>query len=708
MNICGQIKESKWGVKSMVNQRLTKKLSIALLILVNSLVNIVSATEITNIDFVVLPGDKVEIRVTMDTPPPSFKEFTTINPARIAMDFAGVTSALKKKTQSVGIGVTRSITAVQAGNRTRLVVNLVEMTPYASRIDGNALILTIGHGTEVSSAREGSNQVATTSQSNDQQETSNPKSSGKDISNIDFRRGESGEGRIVVELGNSNIGIDLRKEGRTVLADFVDATIAEELIRKLDVIDFATPAKYISTSVVGSNVRIAVETIGDEYEYLAYQADNAFIIELKPLTAEEIEQKKLREPVYTGERLSLNFQIIPVRSALTILSEFTNINMITSDTVSGSIALRLNQVPWDQALDLILKTKGLAKRQNGNVMLIAPAEEIAAREKLELETEDQIEKLAPLQSEFIQVNYAKAAELSALILTKGAQYLSARGSVAVHDKTNILIVQDTAKKLAQIRAMVNRLDIPVRQVLIESRIVVADNGFSDDLGIRFGVSDLGGDGAISGNQAASDALFFGGNPQSRSLAVNLPLTDVAGTIGLTFARLIEGTILDVELSALESESRGEVIASPRVFTTNNNEAYIRSGEQIPYLQASSAGNTTVSFKDAVLGLKVTPQITPDDRIILDLQINQDTRGEDTLFGPAINTREVGTRVLVDNGETIVLGGVYQQRVNRDVTKVPLLGDLPGIGVLFRSTKESSSKQELLMFVTPKIVKDSLK
>jgi len=687
----------------MVNQRLTKKLSIVLLILVSSLVGIVSATEITNIDFVVLPGDKVEIRVTMDSPPPSFKEFTTINPARIAMDFAGVTSSLKKKTRSVGIGVTRSITAVQAGNRTRLVVNLVEMTPYSSRIVGNDLILTIGHGTEVVSASGGS---STTSQLSAHKEVSSL--SKKDISNIDFRRGESGEGRIVVELGNSNISIDLRKEGRTVLADFVDATIAEELIRKLDVIDFATPAKFISTSVVGNNVRIAIETIGDEYEYLAYQADNAFIIELKPLTAEEIEQKKLREPVYTGERLSLNFQIIPVRSALTILSEFTNINMITSDTVSGSIALRLNQVPWDQALDLILKTKGLAKRQTGNVMLIAPAEEIAAREKLELETEDQIEKLAPLQSEFIQVNYAKAAELSALILTKGAQYLSARGSVAVHDKTNILIVQDTAKKLAQIRAMVNRLDIPVRQVLIEARIVVADNGFSDDLGIRFGVSDLGGDGAISGTQAASDALFFGGNPQSRSLAVNLPLTDVAGTIGLTFARLIEGTILDVELSALESESRGEVIASPRVFTTNNNEAYIRSGEQIPYLQASSAGNTTVSFKDAVLGLKVTPQITPDDRIILDLQINQDTRGEDTLFGPAINTREVGTRVLVDNGETIVLGGVYQQRVNRDVTKVPLLGDLPGIGVLFRSTKESSSKQELLMFVTPKIVKDSLK
>ncbi|MFT6732012.1 MAG: type IV pilus assembly protein PilQ [Polaribacter sp.] len=707
MKIGRQVERSELGVKNMVSQKWIKGALIALVVLTSSIVNLINATEITNIDFAVLPGDKVEIRVSMDTPPPNFKEFTTLNPARIAMDFAGVTSSLKKKTQSVGVGVTRSITAVEAGNRTRLVVNLVEMTSYASRVDGNDLILTIGHGTQAVSASGGSTENSVY-QTNDQQGEPQAMSSGKDISNIDFRRGESGEGRIVVQLENSNIGIDLRKEGRTVLAEFVDATIAEELIRKLDVIDFATPAKFISTSVIGSNVRIAIDTIGDEYEYLAYQADNAFIIELKPLTTEEIEQKKLREPIYTGERLSLNFQIIPVRSALTILSEFTNINMITSDTVSGSIALRLNQVPWDQALDLILKTKGLAKRQTGNVMLIAPAEEIAAREKLELETEDQIEKLAPLQSEFIQINYAKAEELSALILTKGAQYLSPRGSVAVHEKTNILIVQDTAKKLIQIRAMINRLDIPVRQVLIESRIVVADNGFSDDLGVRFGVSDLGGDGAISGNQAASDSLFFGGNLQNRSLAVNLPITDAAGTIGLTFARLVEGTILDVELSALESESRGEVIASPRVFTTNNNEAYIQSGEQIPYLQASSAGNTTITFKDAVLGLKVTPQITPDDRIILDLQINQDTRGEDTLFGPAINTREVGTRVLVDNGETIVLGGVYQQRVNRDVTKVPLLGDLPGIGALFRSTKESSSKQELLMFVTPKIVKDSLK
>ncbi len=677
----------------MVAQNFKRCLAFVCVVFVGAL----NATEITNISFNVMPGDKVEIRITMDSPPPNFREFTTINPARIAMDFAGVRTNLAKKTHNVGVGVTRSVTAVEAGGRTRLVINLVEMTPYATRVEGNQLVVTVGHGTKRTSVES----VALASQS-----TGPVSSAINDITHIDFRRGEDGEARVIIKLSNTHIGIDLRKEGRTVLADFVDASIADELIRKLDVIDFATPAKLISTSRVGNNVRLSIDTL-NEFEYLAYQADNSYIIELKPLTEEQIERKKLQAPVYTGERLSLNFQSIAVRSALTILSEFTNIDMITSDTVSGSIALRLNNVPWDQALDLILRTKGLAKRQNGNVMLIAPAEEIAAREALELQTEKQIEQLAPLQSEFIQVNYAKAVNMADLILTKGANYLSARGSVSVDERTNTLLVQDTAKKLDSIRQMVNHLDIPIRQVLIESRIVVADNAFADELGVRFGISDLGSQAAISGNQTGSDALFFGADPANRTLSVNLPVSEAAGTIGLTFARLAEGTILDVELSALESESRGEVIASPRVFTTNNNEAHIESGEQIPFLTASSAGNTTITFKKAVLSLKVTPQITPDDRIILDLLINQDTRGEDTVFGPAINTREVGTRVLVDNGETIVLGGVYSQRVNHEVTKVPFLGDLPGIGALFRSTIDSSAKQELLMFVTPKIVKDSI-
>ncbi|WP_444995757.1 type IV pilus secretin PilQ [Aliikangiella sp. IMCC44359] len=687
------------GATAMLIGHLRKLLVIAVALTSVS----ISAAEIQDISFDVMPGDKVLITVKMDSPPPTFKEITTDNPARIWMDFEGVSSALKRKTHSIGIGATRSVTAVEAGGKTRLVVNLVEMVPYSSKIDGNNLLLTVGYGQE---------QVANTGFNSSQQtiaaQTQTSHSSGDDISNIDFRRGEQGEGRIIVELNNSNIGIDLRQEGRTIFADFVNAKMSNDLIRKLDVIDFATPAKLISTSRVGGNIRLAIDTL-DEFEYLAYQADNTYVIELKPLTPEEIERKKLDEPVYTGERLSLNFQDIPVRAVLAIIAEFTGLNLVTSDTVSGTITLRLQTVPWDQALDIVLKTKGLDKRQNGNVMLVAPAAEIAAREAMELQTEKQIEQLAPLRAEFVQVNYAKASALADLIRTKGANYLSNRGSVSVDERTNHLLIQDTAKKLDQIRQMIRKLDVPVRQVLIESRIVVAESGMGEEIGVRLGVTDKGSNGAITGDGDAARTLYSTNDPNDRSFAVDLAVQNAAGSIGMTLARLADGTILDLELSALESERRGEVIASPRVITANQKEAYIEAGEEIPYLTASSAGNTTVTWRKAVLSLKVTPQITPDDRIILDLQLNQDTRGENIInFGPAINTREVGTQVLVENGETVVLGGVYQQSVNRDVSKVPFLGDLPGLGALFRYTKESSSKQELLMFVTPKIVKDSIR
>jgi type IV pilus assembly protein PilQ len=692
------------GVRAMLSRQLKK----LMLVMVACFSVSVSATEIQDISFSVMPGDKVEIRVKMDTPPPQFNEVTTENPARIWMDFDGVSSALQRKTHSVGIGVTRSITAVEAGGKTRLVVNLVEMAPYTTRIDNNELVLVVGHGqdTVATGGFNGSSSPISATTSNNNQSTD-------DILNVDFRRGETGEGRIVVELSNPNVGIDLRQEGRTVLADFVDAKMADELVRKLDVIDFATPAKLISTSKVGNNVRVAIDTL-NEFEYLAYQADNTFIIELKPLTKEEVERKKLNEPVYTGERLSLKFSNIEVRSVLSIISEFTGINIVTSDTVDGTITLRLDTVPWDQALDIVLKTKGLDKRQNGNVMLIAPADEIAAREAMQLQSQKQVEQLAPLRAEFIQVNYAKASELVGLIQTPGANYLSERGSIAVDQRTNHLLVQDTAQKLDQIISMVRKLDVPVKQVLIESRIVVADNGFEEELGVRLAVSNANNNGigndsvGVSGDAFSSASLAATGNLAGRSFAVNMPVIGAAGSIGMTVGRLSDGTILDLELSALESENRGEVIASPRVITANQKEAYIESGEEIPYLSGTSAGNTQIEFKKAILGLTVTPQITPDDRIILDLIVKQDTRGEETLAGPAINTREIGTQVLVENGETVVLGGVYQQRVNHDVTKVPVLGDIPFLGALFRSTKDTSAKQELLMFVTPKIIKESVR
>lgn len=701
MSNWGMIKNQQYQGARAMFRRHFKHLLVVMVAVASSAI---SAAEIQDISFNVMPGDRVLVRVKMDSPPPSFKEITTDNPARIWMDFDGVSSALERKTHSIGVGATRSVTAVEAGGRTRLVVNLVEMVPYTTQVEGNDLVLTIGYGQEQVASNTGfngsTNRAATS--------TTSVASDLEDIANIDFRRGESGEGRIVVELTNSNIGIDLRQEGRKILADFVNAKISNNLIRKLDVVDFATPAKLISTSRVGGNIRIEVDTL-DEFEYLAYQADNTYVIELKPLTPEEVERRKLDEPVYSGERLSLNFQDIPVRAVLAIIAEFTGLNLVTSDTVSGTITLRLQTVPWDQALDIVLKTKGLDKRLNGNVMLVAPAEEIAARETLQLQTEKQIEQLAPLRSEFIQVNYAKAESLAELIKTKGANYLSGRGSVSVDERTNHLLVQDTAKKLDQIRLMVRTLDVPVRQVLIESRVVVADSGFEEELGVRLGVTDRGSDGAVSGTAAGSSNVLFNNTPASRTFAVDLPVSSPAGSIGMTVARLAEGTILDLELSALESENRGEVIASPRVITANQKEAYIESGEEIPYLTASSAGNTTVTWRKAVLSLKVTPQITPDDRIILDLTVNQDTRGENVLnIGPAINTREVGTQVLVENGETVVLGGVYEQTITRDVSKVPFLGDLPGVGILFRSSQDSSRKRELLMFVTPKIVKESIR
>ncbi len=518
----------------------------------------------------------------------------------------------------------------------------------------------------------------------------------------------------MITLSEPNFGIDLRQEGRDVVADFVGADVPASLIRKLDVIDFATPAKIVETKQVGSNVRVAIQT-SNEFEFLAYQTDNIYTIELKPLTPEEVERRRLQEPQYTGDRMSLTFQDITIRAVLQLIADMANVNMVTSDTVGGSITLQLQNVPWDQALDIVLKTKGLDKRQNGNVLLIAPADEIAAREALELQSEQQVEQLAPIRSEFIQVNYAKAAVLSTIIQGDKTSFLSPRGSVTVDDRTNTLMVQDTAKTLDEIRQLVRTLDIPVRQVMIESRIVVADDGVGSEIGVRFGVTDAGASGgelSISGTNNASN--FFRGLqsattiPLSETYNVNMPVTDAAGSIGLTFARLQDGIILDAELSALETENKSEVIASPKVVTANQKEAYIEAGEEIPYLEASSSGATKVSFKKAVLSLRVTPQITPDDRIILDLQVNQDTRGEDTVAGPAINTREVGTQVLVENGETVVLGGIYQQRKNTDVTKVPLLGDIPGLGILFRTTNESEAKQELLIFVTPKIIKEGLR
>ncbi|MFT5521448.1 MAG: type IV pilus assembly protein PilQ [Enterobacterales bacterium] len=465
---------------------------------------------------------------------------------------------------------------------------------------------------------------------------------------------------------------------------------------------------------MGNNIRLTIDTEND-FEYLAYQTDNTFTIELKPLT--ENEAKKLREEKkqFIGERLSLMFQDIEIRAVLQIIAQHTNLNLVASDTVRGNLTLRLQNVPWDQALDIILKTKGLDKRIDGNVMLVAPAKEISDREEQELNALQEVEKLSPLRTELIQINYAEAEDIASLLKASENSLLSERGSVSVDSRTNSLLVQDTASKLEEVRNLAKELDRPVRQVQIEARIVTASSGWTEEIGVRWGATKVRSETSLSGTLEGSNdsnAQIGGGAGAAAltdSLNVSLPVSGAAGSFGMTFANLSKGLILDLELSALESESRGEVIASPRVITANQKEASIEAGEEIPFQSGGQgAAVANVQFKKAVLSLVVTPQITPDDRIILDLTVTQDTRGENTVSGPAINTQKVTTQVLVDNGQTVVLGGIYQQRTNRDETKVPFFGDIPYLGWMFRTKSDVRSKQELLIFVTPKILKESMK
>ncbi len=666
------------------------------------------------IEFSGLSGNRVQIVMRMSQPPQDPMSFTIDNPARIALDFPATTSKLDRRSQDIGVGAAKSITAVEAQGRTRVVVNLVEMVSYETRVVDNQVVLTLQDvgASSVASA------PASTAPAPSPATTGKPAAaSGATISNVDFRRGDQGEGRIVVTLSDPSISVDMRQEGGKVVVDFIDSSLPERLERRLDVTDFATPVKTVDTISRGRNVRMTIDPIG-EYEHLAYQTDDRFTVEIKPTTKEELEARRREEFGYTGERLSLNFQDIEARSVLQLLADFTGLNIVVSDTVTGNLTLRLRNVPWDQALDIVLKTKGLAMRQSGNVMLVAPSEEISAREKLELESQKQIKELAPLFSEFVQVNYAKASEISALLKGEAAGLTSERGSVVVDERTNTLLIQDTAQKLEEIRRLVSRLDIPVRQVLIESRIVIANDDFARDLGVKFGFSHqetneistaVGGalDGDLTVNPGFGSTIFeIPGGSENESLMVNLPVNNPAGGINFLAGKVGSG-LLRLELTAMQAEGKGEVVSSPRVITSNQQTAVIRQGVEIPYQQASSSGATSVSFKEAVLALEVTPQITPDDRIIMDVKVNKDSVGQVFAGVPSIDTREVNTQVLVDNGETLVLGGIYEQTTLNEVDKVPLFGDLPGVGWMFRTKRDLDEKSELLIFVTPRIVKDKL-
>ena len=697
---------------------------------------------IESIEYNTLPGNRLQITLGMSEKAVKPLSFTIDNPARIAFDFADTGSSLPKKQQPIGIGVAQSVTTISAKNRTRVILNLTEVIPYQINTKDNSVLITLDSDATgsafVDQSDEDTSNIAdsTTDEARfSEVDSTRHSDSIRGVSNVDFRRGEKGEGRVIITLTENNIPMDISEEFGKVIVKFIGSDLPEALHQSLDVLDFATPVKSISSFKKDDDVRVEIEPATKDFEHVAYQADNIFTIELKPISEEELEEQNKVKFGYTGERLSLNFQDIPVRAVLQLIADFTGLNVVVSDSVDGNLTLRLKNVPWDQALDIILKAKGLSKRESGNVMLVAPSEEIAAQEKIDLEASQAITDLAPIHSVFFTVNFAKVTELQTLFAGSGEDgdnsLLSSRGSVIIDERTNTLILKDTDEVISEVRRILNKLDVPIRQVLIGSRIVIASDDFSKELGVRFGVTDVSSSGnngitTVSGSMNATNQIIDDGlaniTATGNALPVQLPTGYTAGRLdrlgvnmpvigtnvgAIAFSVLKGGSLVDLEISAMQSENKGEVVSSPRVVTADRHEAFIEQGVEVPYLSASSSGATTVEFKKAVLSIKVTPQITPDDRIIMDLTVNKDSVGEVFSGIPSIDTREVQTQVLVNNGDTIVLGGIYEQVTRDEVDKIPVLGDLPLVGFLFRHTVESDQKAELLIFVTPKILKDSL-
>ena len=674
-----------------------------------------SLNTLENATVATLPGNILQLKLTLSSIPEIPLSFSIDNPARIVFDFPNTANKTSKKNQVIGIGMAKSMNFVESNGRTRVVINLVKSASYETRVDNNNFYITL--------TDRDTNNISVNSKGGT---IAGKAPSSRNINKIDFNRGPKGEGRIVVTMSDPTAAVDVRKEGGKLVVEFTDTKLPTSLTQSLDVTDFATSVQNIETFTQGRNVRMVISATG-AYDHLAYQSDKRFTVEVKALTKEEQDTRASSQPTYKGERLSLNFQNIEIRAVLQIIADFTGINMVTSDAVSGNLTLRLKNVPWDQALDIVLKTKGLSMRQVGNVILVGPSEEMAAREKQELESKKQIVDLEPLRSELIQVSYAKAMDLADILKSKENSLLTKdRGNVTVDERTNTLLIQDVSDKLAEIRRLILKLDIPIRQVLIESRIVIANDNFSKELGVRFGGSAVkrnGNNGIIttSGGLSSTDTTTNSaltnvrstGNPfpvtlgnLSDRLNVNLPVLSPAGRIGLSI--LGSDYLVDLELSAMQSEGRGEIVSSPRVITANRKEATIKQGTQIGFIRPGGVGAvSTIEFKDALLGLKVTPQITPDNHIIMDLVVTKDSVGEIFNGIPSIDKKEINTQVLVDNGETVVLGGVYETTRSRQVDGVPFLSELPWIGALFRKNANVDDKVELLIFVTPKILNDGV-
>jgi type IV pilus assembly protein PilQ len=680
-----------------------------------------AAPALTAITPTTLPGERAEVTLKLSGPVPEPRAFTTSNPPRIVLDFPGVRNRVGSSVQSVSAGMLRSVAAVEAMGRTRVVLGLVQPVAYSMRSVGDQVTVSLEAGTAAAKPARAPYELAA--------------GRGAAVTNVDFHRGPDGAGLVTVTFSEPAPTVDVREEGGKIVVDFPGTRLPEPLQRRLNVVDFATPVETIDTVARDDNTRLVVKARGD-YEHSAYQADKVFTLEVRPLTQQQIEAKKKK---YTGERLSLNFQDIEVRAVLQLLADFTDLNIVASDTVTGHITLRLKDVPWDQALDIILQIKGLGKRQQGNVLWIAPLQEIAAREKQELQAMKEREQLAPLRAEYIQVNYAKAGSLAALLKAMENSLLSERGAVTVDERTNTLLVQDTPDKLEEIRQLVAKLDIPVRQVMIDSRIVIANDTFAKDLGVQLGVTatqtagnkflattgQVSGPGGTGTNTIIGDAISNitkTGQPYpvtpplpTDRFNVNLPATPQTGTPGtIAFGILGANYLVDLQLSALQAEGKGEVLSNPRVITADSQEAVIKQGTEIPYQEAASSGATTTSFKEAVLELRVTPHITPDDRITMRLKVSKDSVGQFVPSGfaggfvPSIDTRSVETDVLINNGETVVLGGIFEHTRNTQNQHVPLLGDIPLLGHLFRRDSVTNNKDELLIFITPKIIKEGFK
>jgi type IV pilus assembly protein PilQ len=697
---------------------------------------------VESIDFSSVQGGKIVVRIGLREPLAAAPQgFAVTNPPRIAIDLPETSNAMNRSHVEAGEGDLRSVTLVQAGTRTRLVMNLTRTVPYTQAIEGKQLVVTLEGGAVASSGAPVAN--APTGASTTFAEPVPGSGTRYSVRDVDFRRGNMGEGRIVVDLSSANVGIDIRQQGRQVLVDFVNTDVPPNLVRRLDVSDFATPVRFVDTFVQGGNARMVIDPRG-LWEYSAYQTDTQFILEVKPVKEDPNRLVQSATPGYAGEKLSLNFQNVEVRAVLQVIADFTGLNIITSDTVGGNLTLRLKDVPWDQALDIILQAKGLSKRKNGNVVLIAPTDELAAKEKLALEAQAAVSDLEPVRTESFALSYAKAEDLQKLLTNKEQKILSKRGTATIDERTNTLFIQDTGGRLEEARRLVQQLDVPVRQVLIEARIVIADDKWGRQLGARFGTQsafntnsyNVGVSGSLTdtaspiGNnpvsRGAASLVYPGAAPnvagfaggtvatgtvpigaQPEQLNVNLPVVGAAGQLALSILNLGSGNLVNVELSALEADNRGKVVSSPRVITADKKKAVISQGTEIPYLTAAASGATTVAFKPAVLELSVTPRITPDDRIIMDLEVKKDSVGQIFANIPSIDTKKVTTQVLVDNGDTIVLGGIFEQTTRTTVDKVPFLGDLPFVGAIFKRTVKQDDKTELLIFVTPKIVKDTL-